>query len=380
MDLEQKIQLLGRAAQYDTEQGCGTQMTRVADDLGRWIYPAVRPDGRRVRMLKILQSNVCMNDCAYCAFRSGRDIRRTAFSPDELAKAFDQMYRRDLVEALFLSSGICGSVQQATDRMLATIELVRRRYGFPGYIHLKVLPGADQASIEQSVALADRVSVNLEAPSAKHLRALSAEKNYEKDLMGTMVRMQRARENVQKRTSMTTQFVVGPAGESDQELLSLSSRLYDHVGLARAYYSAFQPISDTPLADHAGTPLWREHRLYQADFLMRSYGFCYGELVFDAEGNLSRQLDPKAMWAQRHPEAFPVEVNRASRSALLRVPGIGPKSADTLVSRRRQGKLKELADLGMRPSDAQRAAPYLLLDGIRPEYQPSLWGNQLAIT
>lgn len=369
MDVQQKIDLLGEAAQHDVCRGCGTHSSRVRDELGRWIYPAIRPDGTRIQLLKVLQSNYCEKNCAYCANRAGRDIRRTTFTPDELARTFDEMVRRRLVQGLFLSSGVCGDVDHATDRMLATVDLVRNHYGFRGYIHLKILPGADDASIAASVRLADRVSVNLEAPNAGRIAALSTTKDFERDLLATLVRANDVRQGRDARVSMTTQFVVGVAGESDRELLTTATRLYSRILLERAYYSAFQPIADTPLEGHAPTPTWREHRLYQADFLLRKYGFGLGEMIFEEGDNLPGAMDPKMAWAQHHPERFPIELNTARREDLLRVPGVGPVTAQEIVARRRQGRLTDLTHLGLGRATQERLAPYVLLDGRRPTHQ-----------
>lgn len=377
-NLWDKVDLLGGAAQWDTERGCSQSgRTRGVDGgarggVERWIYPAVRPDGKRIRMLKVLQSNMCENNCAYCAFRRDRDVPRSAFRPEELAALFNDLVQRRRAEGLFLSSGICSNPIRATERMLATVELVRKRYGFGGYIHLKVLPGADQGGIEESVRLATRVSVNLEAPNERRIGALSREKSYA-DLVRCLTETDRARRQANRWVSMTTQFVVGASGESDQELLQASDALYGNLGLARAYYSAFQPVPHTPLENQPPTPPLREHRLYQADFLLRQYGFGMQELVFDAGGNLPAEADPKQVWAQRHPEFFPIELNRADTRELVRIPGIGPKSAARIVARRRQGRLRGLDHAGLRGALAQRAAPYVLLDGRRPTYQAELW-------
>jgi predicted DNA-binding helix-hairpin-helix protein len=379
MELLQKIDLLGQAAQYDICRGCGTHSNRSRDDLGRWIYPAVRPDGKRISMLKVLQSNVCEKDCGYCANRSGRDVPRATFGPDDLARAFDQLVRAGRVQGLFLSSGVCGSVAQAMDRMLATVELIRRRYAFKGYVHLKILPGADDASIEAAVRMAHRVSVNLEAPNARRIRALSQSKDLQRDLLAPLRTAHHIRRQLDSAVSMTTQFVVGAADEPDQEILSSSAALYAHLDLARVYYSAFQPIAHTPLEDHEPTPAWREHRLYEADFLLRQYGFGLDELVFE-EGNLPRRADPKTLWAWRHPEVFPLEINRATREELLRVPGIGPKSAERLVAWRRQGQVRELRQLALAGASAQRASAFVLLDGKRPTFQLPLWNEEGVVT
>ncbi len=371
MDILEKVDLLGEAAQYDICRGCGTKDSRTRDDLGRWIYPAIRPDGTRIDMLKVLQTNVCERDCYYCANRSQRDTRRVSFAPEELARGFEEMVRRGLVQGLFLSSGICGHADRAMERMLATVEIIRQRYHFTGYVHLKILPGADDASIEAAVRMAQRVSVNLEAPNSRRIGAISGTKDFS-TLLGPLRRAHRTRTALGRTVSMTTQFVVGAADESDHEILSSSSRLYAELRLARAYYSAFQPITDTPLEDHAATPAWREHRLYQADFLLRQYGFRFEELVYDPGGNLPSWGDPKLLWARDHPEVFPLEVNTASREQLLRIPGIGPRSAARLVGWRHDGTLRELYDLGMAGADARRAAPFILLDGKRPPHQLTL--------
>ncbi|MFO7917845.1 MAG: radical SAM protein, partial [Anaerolineae bacterium] len=347
MDRDQKVEILGRAAQYDICRGCGTDSSRHRSEMDRWIYPAVRPDGKRVSMLKVLQTNACANDCAYCANRSRRDTPRVSFSSDELARTFDEMVRANLVEGLFLSSGIWGDASQAMERMLATVEMVRKKYDFGGYVHLKILPGADDASIEAAIEMANRVSVNLEAPNAQRVGALSSKKDFYQELLTPLRKADEIRRQQDRRVSMTTQFVVGAADETDRELVASAAWLYRNLHLARAYYSAFQPIRDTPLDNHPATPTWREHRLYQADFLLRQYEFDVEELVFDQEGHLPRRADPKLLWARRHPEAYPIEVNMASRERLLRIPGIGPTSADKILKRRQQGTLRGFDDTGI---------------------------------
>jgi len=374
MDTEHKIYALGQAAKFDVCQVTDRPTDATpSDSLASCVFRAVRSGGGCTPLLKVLQSNVCERDCAYCANRSGRDTRRTTLSPEELARTFDDMARRRLVEGLFLSSGMCGQADEAMSRMLATVELVRKRYQFRGYVHLKILPGADPAAIAAALSLADRVSVNLEAPTPQRLQALSHTKDYGRELWTSLETAQRMRHEQGRRVSMTTQFVVGAAGEEDRELLATAGRLYRGLGLARVYYSAFRPISDTPLEGHAPAPLWRQNRLYQADMLLNLYGFRPDELVYDGAGMLSRDDDPKVAWAQAHPERFPVEVNRASREDLLRVPGIGPTSAERLVRWRREGSLTDLAQVRKAGAVANRAAPYLLLNGRRPQHQLALW-------
>jgi putative DNA modification/repair radical SAM protein len=377
MDTFEKVKILGRSAQYDLcGEACGTAAARKKDDLGRWIYPAVLPDGKRVSILKILQSNACQKDCYYCANRASRDFRRVSFAPEELARAFDQMHRKGLVKGLFLSSGVCGDAGRTMDQMIATVELVRKRYAFPGYIHLKILPGASFAHIERAVQLATRVSVNLEAPNAERLACIAPRKDFTANLLQPMHWAKGLIETSGGHlvpAGQTTQFVVGAADESDREILMTTAWLYKEIGLARAYFSAFQPVVDTPLESHPPTPLLREHRLYQSDWLLRQYDFTFEDLIFDEAGNLPREADPKMIWAQVHPEHFPIEVNQASREELLRVPGLGPHSVARILRLRRQGAFHTLTDLKKIGAVASRAAPFILLDGKRPPYQMSLW-------
>ena len=382
-DASEKVEMLGRAAQYDVcGEACGTDASRVRDNLGHWVYPAVMPDGKRVKLLKVLLTNVCEKNCGYCGIRAGRDSQRISFNPDELARVFDQMVHRRLVEGLFLSSGVCGNAQRTMDRMLATVELIRSRYQFNGYVHLKLLPGIARSQVERAGQIAQRVSVNLEAPNSQRLSQIAPFKNRD-ELLNPMrwanefIRADPARANGGRGSwapaGQTTQFVVGAADESDREILTTVSHLYNKIGLHRAYYSAFQPVRGTPLEDHAFTPAWREHRLYQCDFLFRQYAFSFDELVFDGQDHLPREADPKTLWAETHPEFFPVEVNRASRQVLLRVPGIGPRSVSRILRVRQQACFRSLSELHKTGAVAGRAAPFVLLDGKRPDYQLKLW-------
>jgi predicted DNA-binding helix-hairpin-helix protein len=268
------------------------------------------------------------------------------------------------------------------DRMLATVELVRRRYQFKGYVHLKLLPGITRSQVERAGQIAQRVSVNLEAPNSQRLSQIAPFKHRD-ELLNPMrwanefMRADPDRASGGKGSwapsGQTTQFVVGAADESDHEILTTVSHLYRKVDLHRAYFSAFQPVRGTPLEEHAFTPAWREHRLYQCDFLFRQYDFQFDELVFDEQGHLPREADPKTLWAQTHPEFFPIEVNRASRKALLRVPGIGPRSVRRILNVRRDTHFRSLRDLRKTGAVAGRAAPFVLLDGKRPEVQLPLW-------
>jgi predicted DNA-binding helix-hairpin-helix protein len=366
IDTERKLELLGDAARFDAgEDGLAGQVRSRAGsvDLGRCISLAQRSGGRPVRLLKVLQTSVCENNCRYCAFRRDRDVRRAAFRPAELACAFMDLYRARQVEGLFLSSGLAYNAAATMDQMIATVEILRRRHGFRGYVHLKILPSSERAALERAIALATRVSINFEAPSPERLAALSAEKSF----VDLETHLRWASELRQASPvapgGLTTQYVVGAAGESDSELLSTSFRLYRDLGLARAYYSGFGPVRDTPLEGHPATSARRQLRLYQADFLLRDYGFSPNELAVDGAGNLPAAVDPKAAWARAHPEVFPVEVNRADRAALLRVPGIGPKGVGALLAARRRGTIRDLESLRALGIAAGRAAPFVLLGG-----------------
>lgn len=376
MDVQQKLDLLGSAAQADLACGsCGSAQKRVRDDVGRWIYPAVRPDGKTIKMLKVLQTSACEKDCFYCATRRGRDTPRATFTPDELANTFDQIHRANLAEAIFISSGVAGGGTRTMERMIATAELLRRKYNFRGYLHLKLMPGTESSTIERALQLADRVSVNLEVPSSEYLSKLSPAKRYTEELLAPL---QIARRLITMNPAladktMTTQFVVGAAGESDREIVSRTAELYRDLHLARAYFSAFQPVADTPLAGHTPTPLVREHRLYQTDFLFRQYGFTFDDLIFDPRGNLSLESDPKSVWAAAHPEYFPIELNRASKEQMLRVPGLGPTSVKRIVQLRRTIKLNTIEQLARIGADEQRAAPFILLNGHAPLRQLSFF-------
>jgi len=250
------------------------------------------------------------------------------------------------------------------EQLITTAEILREWYHFEGYIHMKIMPGVSRGHIARAMELADRVSVNVEVPTAEHMRVLSARKAFDTELVDTMRTIgQLLGGNGIRCKDHSTQFVVGAAGESDAQILGTVWRLTHDVRLARAYYSAFQPVPLTPLAERAGTPLRREHRLYQAEYLIRRYGFAFEEFVFDEGANLSLALDPKLVWAMHHPERFPVEVNTAPLEVLLRIPGIGPTSARRLVRERRRGIIASLADLRALGAIARRAAPFVLLNG-----------------
>lgn len=344
------------------------------------VHNAIMPGGKRIALLKTMLTTVCERNCHYCPFRKGRDFRRATFRPDEMASVFMQLRRSRTIEGLFLSSGIAAGGPATQDRLIDTLEILRRKQGFRGYVHLKVMPGAEREQVRRAMALADRISVNLEAPNQAALTRLAPMKILLEELLQPLIwaaeikRQESPRGNVNGRwPSLVTQFVVGAAGESDVELLGMTHQLNRRIGLQRAYFSAFHPVPDTPFENKAPENPWREHRLYQASFLLRDYGFEFEELPFGAAGNLPLETDPKVSWAKLNLSEAPVDVNQADRRALLRVPGIGPKGVDAILRERRRGALRELGDLRKLGVLAQRAAPFILLAGRRPAAQMRLF-------
>ena len=353
---------------------CGPSEHRRRGDDGLWIYPAALPSGRRVPVLKVLQASGCERSCAYCIERCGGQGQTASLTPEQLANAFVNLKSSGRVIGLFLSSAIRGGAVATMDRMLATVELLRKRHAFRGYIHLKMIPGSRPDQIERAMQLATRVSVNMEAPTPEHLTRIAPGKRWNEEILAPMRQVARAIEQGQfARAGQTTQLVVGAAGESDREVMAAADRSYRDLKMARVYYSAMQPLPGTPLADKAPVPFEREHRLYQVDFLLRSYGFSLDEIPFDATGALPLHTDPKTLWAQKHPERFPVEINEASLRELVRIPGIGPRSAKRLLNMRRQHRLREVEALRAAGASWKIAAPFVLLDGKPPERQLRLW-------
>ena len=345
-------------------------------DLSNSIHMAVMPGGKRVPLLKTMLTSACERDCYYCPFRAGRDFRRATFKPDEMASVVSQLAQKGIAQGLFLSSGIAAGGPRTQDRLIATIEILRQKYAFTGYVHLKLMPGVEEDQIRRVMQIANRVSINLEAPNADRLARIAPHKIMIEELVRPLRIVERIRrEQGGYGPSQVTQFVVGGADETDVEILKTVSYLHREVRLARAYFSAFRPLRDTPLENHAPTDPLREHRLYQADFLLRQYGFTFDDFVFDAAQNLPLDVDPKVAWARTHLSDRPVELNRATREELLRVPGIGPKSVETILAARRQGRLRDLEHLRQLGILAERAAPFIRLDGRRPAYQIGLWSQ-----
>src|SRR5215213_7793573 len=341
-----------------------------------FIQPAHLPNGKQIKLLKTLLSSACERDCYYCPFRAGRDFRRATFKPQEFAELFMKLYQANMAEGIFLSSGIAAGGANTQNKILDTAEILRRKLGFRGYLHLKIMPGAEKGQVQRLMQLADRVSINLEAPNRERLSKLAPNKNFFEELLRPLKWVEEIRQSEPAHKgwngrwpSTVTQFVAGGSDESDLELLTTTDWLMKNVRLKRAYFSAFHPISDTPLENKAAVDPLREHRLYQASFLLRDYGFDLEDMPFVQGGNLPLATDPKLAWAQQNLQGKPLEINKAERRELLRIPGIGPKGAESILRARRAGKLRDLAALKKLGIVTTRVAPFILLDGRRAESQ-----------
>jgi len=357
MTVMEKLEILSDAAKYDVactssgvdRKGDGKNM---GNSIGAGICHSFSADGRCISLLKILFTNECIFDCKYCINRSSNDVKRASFTPDEVCELTMGFYKRNYIEGLFLSSGIINSPDYTLDLIYQTIYKLRNQYHFNGYIHVKAIPGADSELINRLGFLVDRMSVNLELPTADSLRLLAPHKN-RKNILKPMRQIQT--NIIQSKNELmvyknapsfvpagqSTQMIVGATPESDYQIVSVAENLYDKFNLKRVFYSAFIHVNeDSALpALPGGPPLLREHRLYQADWLLRFYGFKADELLSEERPNFNILLDPKCDWALRHLENFPVEINKADYYTLLRVPGIGNKSAQRIVKARRQAVL-----------------------------------------
>ncbi|MCX8129981.1 MAG: putative DNA modification/repair radical SAM protein [Clostridia bacterium] len=352
MELIDKLEILSDAAKYDVScSSSGGTRKNTKDGIGNskksGICHSWSADGRCISLLKILLTNYCMYNCAYCVNRSTNDIPRAAFTPEEVAEMTINFYRRNYIEGLFLSSAIFKSPDYTMELLLLTVKLLRTKYKFNGYIHIKAIPGADAKLISETGKYVDRMSVNIELPSNQGLKLLAPQKNKDAiikpmNLISNRIVETREENRLFKNSSLfvpagqSTQLIVGATPDNDLNILKLSEGLYKRFDLKRVYYSAYVPVSNHPsLPSIEKPPLLREHRLYQADWLLRFYGFSANELLNDSNPDFSAELDPKADWAIRNLHFFPVEINKADFSMLLRVPGIGVKSAKRIIAARR---------------------------------------------
>ena len=368
MSIYEKLQILTDAAKYDV--ACTSSgVERKGDGTGigncskAGICHSFSTDGRCISLLKILFTNECIYDCKYCVNRSSNDVIRTSFTPDEICTLTMEFYRRNYIEGLFLSSGILKNPNYTMELIYAALYKLRHVCNFQGYIHVKAIPGADPILIQKVGFLADRMSVNLELPTAESLRLLAPHKSRKNILAPMRLVQEKSKENRQELTlynsaprfvpaGQSTQMIIGASPETDYQILRVAESLYQKFGLKRVFYSAFVAVNEDkalPARTSDGPPLLREHRLYQADWLLRYYKFEANELLNEKNPNFNIFLDPKCNWALNHLEYFPVEVNRASYDVLLRVPGIGYKSAGRIVKARRFGSLgfEDLRKMGV---------------------------------
>jgi predicted DNA-binding helix-hairpin-helix protein len=343
------------------------------------VTEASLPNGQKIKMLKTMLTSACEKNCNYCAFRAGLDVKTATFLPDELAKIFMQIYDKKLVEGLFLSSGIVRGGVSTQDKLIATAELLRKKYKYQGYIHLKIMPGIEKEQLFESMHYASRISINLEAPNGHRLSLLAPKKTFQSELIEPIKWAAEIRRTKSpSRTwngrwpSGATQFVIGAVGETDLELISTSEHLFNRYKLRRIYYSRFNPIENTPLEDHPPENLIRKNRLYQASYLLRDYQFSLEDMPFNQKDFLPQDIDPKMAWAQNNLLHDPIEINNATRKQLLRIPGIGPLTSDIILKARQSNLIKNSQQLKKMGISTKRASNFILLNGKRPTYQPQL--------
>lgn len=355
-DIYAKLKILSEAAEFDNVcTGSGNFTKGLGGIHYVWLS-----NGKCLPLLKVLYTNFCINNCKYCYNRRKNDIKRTSFTPKELAELTVNLYKKGYIKGLFLSSGIYPSSDDTMEQMVKTVEILRKDYEFKAYIHLKILPGTSEELIKKAVLLANRVSCNLELPTQESLKRLAPEKE-QRILINTLLRIKAIKEELEKEVSASTQLIIGATPDTDKTILNLSQNLYRKSLTKRVYYSAYIPVNrdeDLPLVS---PPYLREYRLYQADWLLRFYGFSLEE-IFDKEENLDTELDPKLKWALSHPEFFPVEITRADYWELIRIPGIGPTSAKRLIEIRKKEVIGEETLKKLKIS-FKKVAPFITIKG-----------------
>ncbi|MGB9891298.1 putative DNA modification/repair radical SAM protein [Thermodesulfovibrio yellowstonii] len=366
-DIYERLSLLANGAKFDVS--CSPSFDRKnfskKESFSKFgIHNTWTSDGRCVALLKVLLTNFCVNDCAYCINRKRNDIPRTVLKPEEFAKIAYEFYRKKQIEGVFLSSGIIGNPNKTMEMMVDTVKILRTKYQFKGYIHLKIIPDSDETAITEAITLADRVSINLELPTEKSLSLIAPEKR----LLSIVNAIEKINKIIESKPigakSQTTQLIVGVTPDTDYQILKLSENLYrNNSRLKRVYYSAYIPVNDDPrLPQISKPPLLKEHRLYQADWLIRYYGFHTEEIVSDEKPYLDEKIDPKLDWALKNINLFPIEIQKASFETLLRVPGIGPTSAKRILKERKNTMLTldGLKNLGV---VIKRAKHFITING-----------------
>ncbi|MBI4722167.1 MAG: radical SAM protein [Candidatus Stahlbacteria bacterium] len=375
MQIKEKLKLLGSDAKYDV---CGYPRMLVTHKQAQqfsFVYHATGEGGkgltsRCTRLFKVLQTNKCEHNCYYCVNRRERNYPRLSFTPKELSDLFMEHYTNGLVEGCFLSSAIYKNADYSQEEIIQTLQLLRQKHNYKGYIHTKILPDTSDDLIYESAKYSDRLSINLEAPGQDWLSRLSPSKNYAK-LIAMLRKIVGVARDKKIHNGVTTQLIVGGAGETDRAIVNLATKLYYELKLRRVYYSGFIPVAETPFQNTPLCPPEREYRLYQADSLIRKYGFKADEIPYDANGFLPTDDDPKLVWAKQHPESFPIEVNTASFHQLIRVPGIGRISAQKIVCARKEGRITTIESLKKMGIIGSRARNYILINSRMPKITPN---------
>lgn len=371
MDTTEKLKILSQDSQYDLACACGTndKDRRKRGLEGKWLYPVTLPYGGQSIMLKTLLSNTCTNDCKYCPLRQNSNVQRCMMGPEEAARTFmDYLSTRGVI-GLFLSSGIINTPDYTMDRINAVARILRTRYNYRGYIHLKIIPGASDAAVEDSMSLANAVSLNIETPGREHFKLLGKSKDYDRDIIRPLKFISETIDGNSRysKVKATTQFIVGASDETDSEIVKYSYGVYNRLKFNRIYFSIYQPgLGERDIPGEKNYSLspaalfTREHRLYQVDFLIRQYGFKENDILFEKNGNLSIDKDPKEIWAERHPELYPVKINQADKETLLKVPGLGPVMVRRILDARRFKSISSWDMLGIKGKVREKIARYAI--------------------
>ncbi len=373
MDTVEKLKVLSEDSRYDLACACGTAKDehRKRGQDGRWLYPVALPQGGYTVLLKTLLSNACHNDCRYCPLRSDTNVQRCTLRPEEVASTFMEYFLRKKVFGLFLSSAVINTPDYTMDKINAVARLLRNKHRFRGYIHLKVIPGASDAAVEDALSLATAVSLNIETPGKQHFTVLSDKKDYDRDIIRPLKLMGKLTGRGMRfsKVKCTTQFIVGASDEKDSEIVRYMFGLYNKMNFKRVYFSAYQKGLGHPaipgekqFLTSPETPFMREHRLYQVDFLIRKYGFNSEDIFLDETGNLRLDKDPKELWADNHPEFFPVRINTSDKEALLRVPGLGPETVKRLLKTRCEKKINRIEDIGIKGKRLDKIKSYAICE------------------
>lgn len=373
MDAIEKLKLLSDDSQYDLACACGSTKDehRKRGTEGKWLYPVTLPQGGHSILLKTLLSNACANDCKYCPLRSDTNVRRCTLHPEEVASVFMEYLRRKKVFGLFLSSAVIGTPDNTMDKINAVARLLRYKHNFRGYIHLKIIPGASDSAIEDVLSLASALSLNIEVPGKERFGVLSDKKDYVRDILHPLELMSRLtkRGSRYSRVKCTTQYIVGASDETDSEIIGSMFGLYNNLKFKRVYFSSYQKGLGDPgipgerrLLYNPGELFMREHRLYQTDFLVRRYGFKSDDIILDKGGNLRLDKDPKELWADNHPQYYPVRINSADKEALLRVPGMGPETVSLVLKERKERRITRLEDLGLKGKRLEKIGRFVIFE------------------